>query len=99
MQPLFKQLLHPALTTQEAMAILRVSTLPKFGYLMRCVCPHLLLDAVREFDRRVLDTAIEKIGLPGELADEQITQIRLSLRHGGLGLPSAVNTSPIAYSA
>jgi hypothetical protein len=60
--------------------------------------PQLLADAAREFDDRIYETATKKMQLP-ILKDTQAQQLRLKLRNGGFGLPSTVETSPIAFAA
>ena len=99
MLPVFDQLLHPALRTQEAMSILRICTVPTLGYLLRVIQPDLLRDVAANFDRKVLETAQKRMELPSALSADQIQQLQLKLRHGGFGLASSVDTSPIAYSA
>jgi hypothetical protein len=49
-QIMFDQLLNPALSAQDTMIILRVCTLPTFGYLMRVVSPSLLFKSAQAFD-------------------------------------------------
>lgn len=95
--PIFQSLLLSPLSTQEAMHILRVSTLPTLGYLMRVVPPRLLSDTCRAFDKLVLEVAAKKLGLP-ELTERTAKQTRLKLRNSGLGLQSTEQTSPIAFA-
>jgi hypothetical protein len=67
-------------------------------YLQRTTRPSWLKAVAEEFDQLALDAASVKLKLPA-LTDRQQQQLRLKLRNGGLGLPSVVTTSPIAFSA
>ncbi|MHB1956108.1 MAG: reverse transcriptase domain-containing protein [Sulfobacillus sp.] len=95
-QTLFDRLLHPALTRQESVLVLRLCLVPTFGYIMRVAMPQLLAESARQFDTKVLETAVKKLQLP-KLTEQQTKQLRLKLRNGGLGLPSTTDTSPLAF--
>ena len=96
--PIFQRLKHPALKAQESFHILRVCTLPKLVYLSRVVRPALLRDVATEFDKHILETAIHKLNLP-QLTPNQLLQLRLKLKNGGLGLPAVAQTSPLAFAS
>jgi Reverse transcriptase (RNA-dependent DNA polymerase) len=96
--PIFNQLLDPGLSSQEALLILRISTLPTFGYLTRVITPRLLSDTAKAFDARMLATATNRLDLP-HLTVDQTKQLRLKLRLGGFGLTATAEISPIAYTS
>ena len=96
--PILDTLQHSAITRQEAMLVVRASTSQLLGYLTRVVEPSILSNACQEFDHAILDFVVTKLELP-QLSDQQITQLRLPLRHGGFGLPATALTSPIAYTS
>lgn len=95
---MFRRLKHPAMSRQEAYQILRVCTLPKLDYWTSVVRPEWLLPVAKRFDELVLDAATSKLALP-KLTQQQLQQLRLKLRNGGLGLHSTVQLSPIAFTA
>ena len=74
-----------------------MSALPTMGYLSRTIRPHLLAEHAQQFDAMVLETAILKLGLPKDLSEESVAILQLSIRLGGFGLRSIVQTSPAAY--
>src|SRR6185295_17499399 len=78
---------------------LRYCMLRSLGYLQRVVPPRLLLQVAQGFDRKVLAVAIHKLGLPAHLPEEQLQRLRVKIKHGGFGLASAAQTSPIAHTA
>jgi len=55
---LFATLLNSSLPVQPAMAILRLSALPKMGYLLRTIKPSITAKAAALFDAKVIETAI-----------------------------------------
>ena len=45
----------------------------------------------------VLETAIQRLGLPRPLSEKATLTLHMPIRIGGFGLRSAVRTSPAAY--
>src|SRR6185437_7713705 len=99
LDPMFEMLNHASLPAQETMGLLRYCTLPSLGYLQRVVPPRLLQPIAQEFDRKILAVAVNKLGLPQHISDRQRLQLQLKIKHGGFGLASAADTSPIAHTA
>ena len=59
--------------------------------------PPLLAQHAQHFDGLVLETAIQRLGLPQPLSDKATLTLHMPIRIGGFGLRSAVRTSPAAY--
>jgi hypothetical protein len=74
---LFATLLNSSLPVQPAMAILRLSALPKMGYLLRTIKPSITAKAAALFDAKVIETAIAKLRLPHNLSSGAHLQLTL----------------------
>jgi len=96
-QPYFDMLLHPELPVQVMMLLLRLSAIPKIGYLTRVTPPRLLEAHAKRFDNMVLNTFLQKCALPNPLSNVAKYTISLPVRLGGLGLRSAATISIPAY--
>ena len=90
-------LLNSSLPVQPAMAILRLSALPKMGYLLRTIKPSITAKAAALFDAKVIETAIAKLRLPQNLSSGAHLQLTLPIRLGGFGLRSMFRSSYAAY--
>jgi hypothetical protein len=97
LQPYLDMLLHPELPVQITMLLLRLSAIPKIGYLTRVTPPRLLEAHVKRFDNMVLNTFLQKCALPNSLSNAAKFTISLPVRLGGLGLRPAATTSIPAY--
>ena len=96
-KPLFDLLQRAELPAQVALLLLRLSAVPSMGYLMQVTPPPLLAQHAQHFDGLVLETAIQRLGLPQPLSDKATLTLHMPIRIGGFGLRSAVRTSPAAY--
>ena len=78
--------------------MLRLCLVPSLNYHLRCIAPSCAEDEARLFDQRVMETAMDKLGLDGEERRERtITMLQRKLRDGGWSLTSAARTSPAAF--
>ena len=77
------------------MSILRLSAIPKMGYLLRTLKPPIVAKAAALFDAKFLETATTKLRIP-HLSSGALT-LTLPIRLGGFGLRSIVRTSHAAY--
>ena len=83
---------------QTAMLLLRQSMVPSMNYFMRCIAPVCIEDEAHDFDQRVMEAAMDKLGLDGaERGERTATLLQRKLRDGGWGLTPAVRTSPAAF--
>ena len=94
---LFSSLLHPALPVQHSMAILRFCGIPRMNYLTRVIRPDLLKPACTYFDRKVIETAQTKLGLPTPLSHVAFTLLTQPIRLGGFGIRRMASVSPVAF--
>ena len=67
----FDMLLHPELPVQVAMLLLRLSAVPRIGFLTTVMPPRLLEAHAKRFDELVLSTFIRKCGLPNTFLTRQ----------------------------
>ena len=93
----FDMLLHPELPVQVAMLLLRLSAVPRIGFLTTVMPPRYLEAHARRFDELVLSTFIRKCGLPSNLPNAAKFITTLPVRLGGLGLRSAAAIAIPAY--
>ena len=93
----FDMLLHPELPIQVAMLLLRLSAVPRIGFLTSVIPPRLLDAHARRFDELVFSTFIKKCGLPSNLPNAAKYVTTLPVRLGGLGLRSAAAIAIPAY--
>ena len=83
---------------QTAMLLLRQCLVPALNYHLRCIAPGCIDDEARQFDQRMLEAAMDKLGLTEEERRERTTTLlQRKLRDGGWGLISAARTSPAAF--
>ena len=83
---------------QTAMLLLRQSMVPAMNYFVRCIAPVCIEDEAHRFDQRVMEAAMDKLGLDGaERGERTVTLLQRKLRDGGWGLTPAVRTSPAAF--
>ena len=72
--------------------------MPAMNYYLRCIAPVCIEAEARQFDQRVMDAAMDKLGLDGAERGERTTiLLQRKLREGGWGLTSTVRTSPAAF--
>jgi hypothetical protein len=98
-EKLFYSIQHRRMPVQIAFHLLRSCFLPRLNYLLRVTKPELISEAAILFDQMILDTFTKKCNLPLPLSPNQLSQIRLPCKLGGLGLSSAADTSIIAFYA
>ena len=83
---------------QTAMLLLRQSLTPSLNYHLRCIAPACIDDEARLFDQRMMEAAMDKLGLDEEERGERTTALlQRKLRDDGWGLTSAARTSPAAF--
>ena len=90
----FRMLLRPDLPVQAAMILLRMSVIPRLGYLTRVLPPRLTATHAGVFDSLALGNEIRKLGLP---AEETKQTLSLPIRLGGFGLRSVASTCNVAF--
>ena len=95
----FTHLYLDALSAQSAMLILRQCAVPKMNYALRCVLPVCIEQQAAAFDELVMDATQSKLLLQADEVERASTleRLRVSIRHGGFGLTSALQTSPAAF--
>ena len=93
----FRMILRPDLPVQAAMILLRMSAIPRLGYLTRVLPPRLTATHAATFDSLVLNNVIRKLGLPAALSDEAKQTLSLPIRLGGFGLRSVASTCHVAF--
>jgi hypothetical protein len=86
----------------SALMLLRVCLVPAMNYYLRCIAPACIENEAQCFDRRVIEAAVDKLGLDdnevGEEKDEGVTALlQRKLRDGGAALVPAGRTSPAAF--
>jgi hypothetical protein len=79
------------------MILLRMSAIPRLGYLTRVLPPRLTASHAATFDSLVLNNVIRKLGLPAALSDEAKQTLSLPIRLGGFGLRSVASTCHVAF--
>ena len=83
---------------QTAMLLLRLCLVPSLNYHLRCIAPVCIEDEARLFDQRMMEAAMDKLGLDEDERHERTTiLLQRRLRDGGWGLASATSTSPAAF--
>ncbi|HWY35805.1 MAG TPA: hypothetical protein VNX68_14270, partial [Nitrosopumilaceae archaeon] len=101
----FESLLHPELSTQNSMLLLRGCGISKFIYLLRTCRPSAITQLTKSIDDKILNSALKKLQLSwtsaenGSQWDNALLQFQLPLRMGGFGLHRLEKLSPIAYYA
>ena len=83
---------------QTATLLLRQCLVPALNYHLRCIAPVCIEDEARLFDQRMMEAAMDKLGLDEDERHERTTTLlQRRLRDGGWGLASAASTSPAAF--
>ena len=78
--------------------LLRQCMVPSTNYFVRCIAPVCIEDEAHRFDQRVMEAAMDKLGLDGAERGERTAKLlQRKLRDGGWGLTPAVRTSPAAF--
>ena len=80
-----------------ALLLLRLCTLPCMGYLLQVTPPPIIRKHATFFDETILQTAVNKLGLPHMLPEQAKLTLQLPIKLGGFGLRSAERTSHPAY--
>jgi hypothetical protein len=96
-QPFFQMLLRTDMPIQVAFVLLRMSAIPRLGYLTRVLPPRLMTIHAAKFDSLVLGTVVRKLGLPDPIPNEAKLTLSLPIRLGGFGLRSVASTCHVAY--
>jgi hypothetical protein len=108
-KPFADALADPRLHAQSAFLLLRSCLVPRFNYLLRVFPPPVIARAAAAFDRLIYGCLSQRVGAlppPPVLAagaarpthlSVAFSQLRLPVRCGGLGIPSAVQVSPAAF--
>jgi len=83
---------------QSRLLLLRYCAPQRLNHIIRTVPPLACQEAVRELDHIILETlkACQEFGCEHQ---DWVRLIRLPLREGGFGLPSAHELAPLAYAA
>jgi hypothetical protein len=87
--------LNPLLANQ----ILRACVVPRLGYLVRVMDPHVARPAYEDFDKMVLRCFTDINNLPRELPKHAVDQIRLPVRGNGMGLRATAEIADAAFYA
>ena len=83
---------------QTATLLLRQCLVPALNYHLRCIAPVCIENEARLFDQRMMEAAMDKLGLDEDERHERTTTLlQRRLRDGGWGLASAASTSPAAF--
>ena len=83
---------------QTAMLLLRGCMVPAMHYHLRCVAPVCIEDEAQQFDDRMMEATMSKLGLDeSERTERTIALLQRKLRDGGWGMIAASHTSPAAY--
>jgi hypothetical protein len=83
---------------QTAMLLLKQCMVPTMNYYVRCIAPVCIEDETHHFDQRVMEAAMDKLGLDGaERGERATTLLQRKLRDGGWGLTPATRTSSAAF--
>lgn len=96
----FDSLLHHDMPVMHAFILLRLSAIPRFNYLLRCIDPDTVLEGAKLFDEMNRETAIKKmkIAKPDEV-DVAARRLQMPIKPIGAGLRSAVLVRHGAYLA
>ena len=71
---------------------------PKHGYFLRCIAPVCIEDEASRFDQRMMDAAMDKLGLNvTDRGERTVELLRRRLCDGGSALTIAAHTSPAAF--
>lgn len=86
------------LCAQSAFLLLRYCALSRMNYLARCMPPHVMTAAAMAFDEMLLHTLLKIMQIErSDMSEHALTQMRLRLRNGGLGLRQLQHVSAAAY--
>ena len=87
-----------------ALSLLRVCLVPAMNYYLRCIAPVCMEEEAQSFDQRVVEAAMDKVGVDGEVGrdgrlggDSATVLSQRKLRDGGMALVPATRTSPAAF--
>ena len=82
----------------SAQLMLRVCLVPAMNYYLRCVAPMCIEDEARRLDQRVMDVAMDKLGVDNDERDAgAATLLQRKLRDGGVALVPAARISPATF--
>ena len=94
----FRRVQSDVLHFNSAMLLLRHCGVPQLNYLLRCTPPSCIAHQAAAFDEQLLVAAALRLGGHyDQFSADAIYYMQAKLRHGGVGLTSAVRTSPAAY--
>jgi hypothetical protein len=97
---LLGMLVHPAMSKQNALLLLRASMLPRLSYVQRVTKPALAARAMMMLQERVETTFLRIADISeDEAIPSLITMIKLPIVAGGCGLGDATVTSHAAFTA
>jgi len=91
------RLVEAQLPSQGALQLLVMSMIPKMTHFARTTPPSLSVPTATAFDKIVMEVAKTTLGLPENLNDRAVQQMRLPVKMGGLGLRPVAETAPFAY--
>ena len=99
--PLLDALTHANMPSAFAMLILKHCITSKVSYLTRVTRPEVARAALLELDERILKMLTTKLEIPStdQLTASTVTLIRLPTHLGGIGIPSAADSSAAAFLA
>ena len=99
-RPFFDTIQHKAITPQEFLLLLQKSGVPRGTFMMRTTAPLHVAPAAKALTEMVHTAFYRKLDIgEEELTDDQRTQLTLSVKKGGLGLPDFGQISPGAWLA
>ena len=94
----FAAINHPAMEVQVAVLLLRMSGVPRLGYLARVAPPSILRAAAERFDALIIQTVVAKCGLPDAATHPDIHRlITFPFRCAGMALTPHTRSSIAAY--
>jgi hypothetical protein len=95
---------HSQMPVQEAVQVLRQSTMHKLDYIMRCVRPEVAEPCVLQYHDAVMTFLFEKLDLSSAMArlgrehrEATLLQLHLPIRQGGIGIPNITQLYHISY--
>ena len=85
----------------EHFCLLRSCVVPRFNYYVRTHDTECVKEAAEAFDLAILRSVLSLAERDDSeiLSDEQLSMIRIPLRHGGLGIRSLAEIAPVAYAS
>lgn len=99
LEPLIQHLLHKGMPSQVAINLLRSVATARVSFMIGVTSPYIIQAQLKSLDELFLNALITKLKLPSSLRSNQLAlnQLRMPLRHGGLGIKSMITLGKITY--